>query len=707
MVMSMAKSSATSKAAKSALGSATGGASVVVEKVLSSKHRGPILGAIGAALFAVLIAVQVIFASLVSVIGGSASNAVAAVDTAVTASSGASSSTIQTIQDSTQSTPTPWTVLTALMYYESGVGATVAHTAGVCPSGAPATPLCPSTLTLPSGALTGGTATSSGGPVNMSVDTLGSATPGPTSGYETATGRNGTVPVSLPANSPDFVTTNTADWDCIRQAESGDNYTQTSGAYGILGSTWASLGYSGTPGQAPKSQQDAAALEILRYEGHFYGAWNDLCTDPGGTAATEISYIPPGVPNPGGGLTSGGSGTCPGTYDTSTKKWIYTYQGPYCLRKISGVNVNDLAAASTWIATDLGKQFSADGVGDAIDLTVGVSPWSGKVAILDASNTTATGYRSAILSDLATLPIKGNSFVLDKNVYDLAVAWLQGLTPQPAPGCSTLGTSTSIPGPNSSTVLLSSSQTAVAQTAVNAAVAAKAPSSVQVAIIAGALQQTGLSSPSLFTSLSGGVNAFIAADTRTSATPDLQDVAVLKGQDSLYTGWLTGAQQIVDSITTPGGNCTPYVPVPGGSKAARTAVTAALKELGLPYVWGGGGTSGPSGSAVAPPSQVGQPGFDCSGLVQYAFAQAGVNLPRTAQTQFNYVQQRGSLTTDTALLQPGDLLFYSDNEPGVNHVAIYLGKGQLIQAPQTGMDVSYGTLSADAGLGFVGGGAAA
>jgi cell wall-associated NlpC family hydrolase len=93
--------------------------------------------------------------------------------------------------------------------------------------------------------------------------------------------------------------------------------------------------------------------------------------------------------------------------------------------------------------------------------------------------------------------------------------------------------------------------------------------------------------------------------------------------------------------------------------------------------------------------------------VQYSFAQAGVTLPRVAQAQFDYVKAHSMLTTDVAQLQPGDLVFFSDNEPGVNHVAIYLGGGNIVQAPQTGSDVSYATLAGDMGLGFLGGGPAA
>jgi hypothetical protein len=97
-----------------------------------------------------------------------------------------------------------------------------------------------------------------------------------------------------------------------------------------------------------------------------------------------------------------------------------------------------------------------------------------------------------------------------------------------------------------------------------------------------------------------------------------------------------------------------------------TALTAALSRVGVPYVWGG---TGPKG-------------FDCSGLVGWAFAAAGVSMPRTAASQ--------ALTGPKVplnALEPGDLLFWAfdPSDPGfIDHVAIYLGKGMMIEAPETG-----------------------
>jgi Transglycosylase-like domain len=76
--------------------------------------------------------------------------------------------------------------------------------------------------------------------------------------------------VATGTSDSDASSTDTADWSCIRNAESGDVYNSPSepqGAYGILDSTWQSLGYSGSPYEASASEQDAAALELYRQYG--------------------------------------------------------------------------------------------------------------------------------------------------------------------------------------------------------------------------------------------------------------------------------------------------------------------------------------------------------------------------------------------------------------------------------------------------------
>ncbi|HEY6276076.1 MAG TPA: C40 family peptidase [Streptosporangiaceae bacterium] len=96
---------------------------------------------------------------------------------------------------------------------------------------------------------------------------------------------------------------------------------------------------------------------------------------------------------------------------------------------------------------------------------------------------------------------------------------------------------------------------------------------------------------------------------------------------------------------------------------------AAVSRAGMPYVWG----------AAGPTS------FDCSGLVQWSLAQAGVVMPRVAADQ-----ARTGPAVPVSALQPGDLLFYHTDPTApdyISHVAIYLGHGMMIQAPEPGMNV--------------------
>jgi len=114
----------------------------------------------------------------------------------------------------------------------------------------------------------------------------------------------------------------------------------------------------------------------------------------------------------------------------------------------------------------------------------------------------------------------------------------------------------------------------------------------------------------------------------------------------------------------------------GGGPAAQLAVSAAKTQLGLPYIWGGGDQNGPTGG-----------GFDCSGLVLYAYHQAGSDAlhgARTAQAQ--YAATAGTRLPggfDPAAYQPGDLIFYGTAD-NIHHIAMAIGGGQLIQASTFG-----------------------
>jgi cell wall-associated NlpC family hydrolase len=105
------------------------------------------------------------------------------------------------------------------------------------------------------------------------------------------------------------------------------------------------------------------------------------------------------------------------------------------------------------------------------------------------------------------------------------------------------------------------------------------------------------------------------------------------------------------------------------SAVTGSAVVADAEQyLGVPYQWGG----------TSPTT-----GFDCSGLVQHVYGDLGITVPRTSQEQVNV----GTPVDSLADAQPGDLVFFEPGPSGPGHVGIYIGNGQMIDAPHTGTDV--------------------
>ncbi len=110
----------------------------------------------------------------------------------------------------------------------------------------------------------------------------------------------------------------------------------------------------------------------------------------------------------------------------------------------------------------------------------------------------------------------------------------------------------------------------------------------------------------------------------------------------------------------------------GGNHVSAVA-DIAWNYIGVPYVWGG---TDPSG-------------FDCSGLAQYCYAQAGYSISRTTYSQAAEISARGQMTYSMSDLQPGDLVF-----PHAGHVGIYMGGGMMIHAPYPGTTVQYASVYA-------------
>ena len=160
-------------------------------------------------------------------------------------------------------------------------------------------------------------------------------------------------------------------------------------------------------------------------------------------------------------------------------------------------------------------------------------------------------------------------------------------------------------------------------------------------------------------------------------TRDRGSVTALQGQRAAALAY---DRQLSASRMAPAGYAT--TTSRGSSSAIATAVSAAKRWLGTRYAWGGGSLSGPSmGWGI----DAGVVGFDCSGLTRYAYARAGIYIPRQSRVQYAALPK-----VSTSDLQAGDLVFYAfdtGDPSSIHHVAMYLGSGRMIEAPESGETV--------------------
>lgn len=143
--------------------------------------------------------------------------------------------------------------------------------------------------------------------------------------------------------------------------------------------------------------------------------------------------------------------------------------------------------------------------------------------------------------------------------------------------------------------------------------------------------------------------AMLNGATGAQAAPASAYNQFLQSLDAIQTGAVLPAMDEVQLAAR-------IAPQPRGQ--AAQILSGARAMLGQAVVWGG-----------ASPAQ----GFDCSGLVQYVYRQAGINLPRTADLQFLVGR-----SVSPAALQPGDLVYFTTYEPGASHVGIYIGGDKFI-----------------------------
>jgi peptidoglycan DL-endopeptidase RipA len=123
-----------------------------------------------------------------------------------------------------------------------------------------------------------------------------------------------------------------------------------------------------------------------------------------------------------------------------------------------------------------------------------------------------------------------------------------------------------------------------------------------------------------------------------------------------------------------GGFTNGRIPRVYGRQASEYVIRRAMSQMGVPYSWGGGTAAGPSRGID---DGAGTVGFDCSGLILYAFAGVGIRLPHYSGSQYNAGRK-----IPAAMARRGDVIFYGPG--GSQHVTLYLGDGQMLEAPYTG-----------------------
>ncbi|MCR1917299.1 NlpC/P60 family protein [Lactobacillus taiwanensis] len=210
-------------------------------------------------------------------------------------------------------------------------------------------------------------------------------------------------------------------------------------------------------------------------------------------------------------------------------------------------------------------------------------------------------------------------------------------------------------------------QAPVAQVAAKTTVQTNAASTNNTAAVATAPVQTNTAAKVQSTSATAQAPVAQVAAATTYSAPAQNTNTAAKPQAQTAQPAAKPAQQQAASSQAPAQTAKPQASTQSNSSVAQTVVSAAQSQVGKPYVWG---ATGPNA-------------YDCSGLVQYAYSQAGKNVGRTT-----YQQAGAGQHVSVSQAQAGDILMWGDY-----HDAIYVGNNQYVHAPQPGQNVTQATIS--------------
>ena len=172
----------------------------------------------------------------------------------------------------------------------------------------------------------------------------------------------------------------------------------------------------------------------------------------------------------------------------------------------------------------------------------------------------------------------------------------------------------------------------------------------------------------LLNSLSAEIQGILARRLAAQRAAEAQAAAAAGGILADATAAATNQDLTLGGSVDGSADVGTYIEPPPSSTTGGAAASIALGQLGTPYVWGGGAPGG----------------FDCSGLIAWAYAQVGVSLPHHAASQY-------AMGTPVPMdaLEPGDIVSFH----GSGHAGIYIGGGQYVHAPQTGDVVKVSSLA--------------
>jgi len=456
-------------------------------------------------------------------------------------------------------------------------------------------------------------------------------------------------------------------WQAIRMCESGGNYGANTGngyygAYQFSLATWSGLGYAGLPSGAAPATQDQAAQKLAAEAG-LSGSW-PVCSQQTGAVSATVAVTPMVS------VESSQASAKAAAAQASAKA-----AAAQASAKAAAAQASAKAAAAQTAAKVVPKTVVSQPVAAK---TVVSQPVAAKTVVTPAVAAKTVVSQPVAAKTVVSQPVAAKTVVSQpvaaKTVVSPAVAAAKPMvvevsTPVQAAPISSGSSYTVKAGDTLAGIAQRAGTTVAALAAANhisdpnvilvgQVLALKGPASSSAAPV----QAAPISSGSSYTIKAGDTLAAIAQRSGTTvaalaAANHISDPNVIFVGQVLNTGGATSSAVPVSSSTS--------APRPAvSSSKGATAVGTALAQVGVPYLYGGASPGG----------------FDCSGLIMYAWAAAGVSLPHNSVAQY-----QATTRVSASELQPGDIVFYDNSGgPQPGHNAMYIGNGQVVAANHSG-----------------------